>query len=95
LKRRGVVWRQTVEAGSIDLLTRYVANGDGFGVNIGVESVVKHRDVRVLPMDGFAPLTMGLIWRGEPSPLVRAVIEETQRYARETWPEWRCEDELE
>ena len=94
LKRRGVVWPQTVDAGSIDLLTRYVANGDGFGVNIGVDSVVKHRDVRVLPLEGFAPLMMGLIWRGEPSVLVRAVIHETQRYARETWPDWQCKDEL-
>jgi DNA-binding transcriptional LysR family regulator len=94
LKRLGVTWPQTVEAGSIDLTTRYVANGDGFGVNIGIDSVVKHRDVRVLPLEGFAPLTMGVIWRGEPSPLVRAVIEEVQRYSRETWPTLFVEDEL-
>jgi len=95
LKKRGVVWPRTVEAGSIELTTRYVANGDGFGVNIGIESVVKHRDVRVLPLEGFEPLTMGLVWRGEPSPLVRAVIEEVQRYSRETWSETFIEDVIE
>jgi DNA-binding transcriptional LysR family regulator len=94
LKRRGLVWRQTVEAGSIELLTRYVANGDGLGVNIGLPSVVKHRDVRVLPLPGFAPLTMGLLWRGEPSLLLQAVIEEVQRYSRETWPDLALTDKL-
>ncbi len=94
LKKRGVIWPQTIEAGSIDLVTRYVANGDGFGVNIGIDSVVKHRDVRVLPLEDFVPLTMGLIWRGEPTPLVRAVMEEIQRYSRETWPDRFVAEEL-
>ena len=94
LKRRGVVWAQTDEAGSIDLITRYVANGDGFGVNIGIDSVVKRRGVRVLPLTDFEPLTMGLVWRGQPSPIVRAAIEEVQRYSRETWPDWFVADKL-
>jgi DNA-binding transcriptional LysR family regulator len=94
LKKRGVTWPATVEAGSIDLITRYVANGDGFGVNIGIESVVKHRDVRVLPLEDFEPMTMGLLWRGEPSPLVRSVIEGVQRYSRETWPELFIDDAI-
>lgn len=94
LKKRGVTWPQTVEAGSVDLITRYVANGDGYGINIGIESVVKNPAVRVLPLEGFDPLTMGLVWRGEPSPLVRAVIAEVQRYSRTTWPDWFVEDEL-
>ena len=62
---------QTVEAGSIDLLSCYVANGYGFGVNIALESVTRQPGVRVLPLVGFEPITMGLVWRGEPSPVVR------------------------
>jgi DNA-binding transcriptional LysR family regulator len=88
LKRHDVAWPQTVEATSVELVTRYVANGEGFGVNIAVAPVIKHRDVRVLPLDGFDPMIMGLLWRGDPSPVVQAMIDEVRRYSRETWPTW-------
>jgi DNA-binding transcriptional LysR family regulator len=95
LKRRGVVWPQGVEATSVELVTRYVSHGEGYGVNVAIPEVVKHRDVRTLPLDGFEPMTMGLLWRGEPAPLVRTMIQEAQIYARETWPAWAVADELE
>jgi len=90
LKRRGVTWPQALEATSLELVTRYVANGDGVGVNVAIPAMVKHRDVRVLPLAGFEPMTMGALWRGEPSPLVAALLEMVRRYAAETWPEWAC-----
>lgn len=88
LKRRGIVWRQTVEATSLELVTRYVANGEGHGVNIALPSVIKHRDVRALPLEGFTPMTLGILWRGVPSPLIQAAINEVERYSRETFPQW-------
>ena len=95
LKRRGVVWPQTVEVTSAELVVRYVANGEGYGLaNLGVSSIIQHPDVRVLPLEGFEPMTMGALWRGELSPLTRSVIEEAQRYVRMTWSEWSCDDEL-
>jgi DNA-binding transcriptional LysR family regulator len=92
LKRRGVLWPQGVEATSVELVTRYVSHAEGFGVNVAIPEVIAHRDVRALPLEGFEPMTMGLLWRGEPAPLVRAMIEEAQRYARETWPKWTVTD---
>ena len=92
LKRRKVSWPQAVEATSIELVTRYVANGEGHGVNLRVPAATKHRDVRVLDLDGFAPMTMGVMWRGEPAPVVAAVIEEVRRYSHATWPEWAAEE---
>jgi DNA-binding transcriptional LysR family regulator len=59
LKTRSVKWRQVVEATSVELITRYVANGEGCGVNLGIPSINRHREVRVLPLDGFEPMTMG------------------------------------
>ncbi|MEO6002248.1 MAG: hypothetical protein ABIS43_03795 [Opitutus sp.] len=56
--------------------------------------MVSHRDVRVLPLDGFEPMIMGIVWRGEPAPLVRALVEETQNYARTTWPQWAVQEKL-
>ena len=94
LKRRSIVWPQTIEATSVEMVTRYVAHGQGCGVNVAIPEVIRHRDVRALPLDGFEPMTMGALWRGEPTPVVRAVIEEAQRYTKTTWPEWAIVDKL-
>ncbi|HEX2852844.1 MAG TPA: LysR family transcriptional regulator [Opitutaceae bacterium] len=94
LKRRGVVWPQAIEATSVELVTRYVSHREGYGVNVAIPEVIRHRDVRALPLEGFEPMTMGVLWRGEPGPLVRAMIEEAQRYSREMWPVWSVTDEL-
>lgn len=95
LKQRGVAWPQTVEATSIELVGDYVANGDGYGVSIAIAQITRKKDVRMLPLPGFDPMTIGVLWRGEPTPLVRAAIDVVQGYARETWPDWACADELE
>jgi DNA-binding transcriptional LysR family regulator len=95
LKRRHLVWPQSVEATSVELVMRYVMNGEGVGiVNQAALSSVKHRDVRALPLEEFEPLTMGALWRGEPSALVRTAIDEVQRYAQETFPQWACADAM-
>lgn len=94
LKRRGVTWPQAVEATSVELVTRYVANGDGCGVNLGIPAIIQHRSVRALPLDGFTPMTMGVLWRGDPSRLVRAVIEAVRNYSHDTWPDWAVADKL-
>jgi hypothetical protein len=33
-------------------------------------------------------------WRGAPTPLIRAIIEEGQRYVHENWPQWQCDETL-
>jgi DNA-binding transcriptional LysR family regulator len=88
LKKRGVVWPQTAEVASIDLIARYVAHGEGFGLSVAIPTATRERGLRVLPLDGFKPMIMGLLWRGEPAPAVRFMIEEVQRYACATWPDW-------
>ena len=96
LKRRRVVWPQAVEATSAELVGRYVANGEGVGVVnfAALASLKQRREMRVLPLDGFEPMTMAVLWRGELLPVMRAVIEEMQRYARATFSDWACADEL-
>lgn len=86
LKTRGATWPHVVEATSLDLVTRYVANGDGVGLNVKVAAKPAMREVRELALDGFSPLTMGALWRGQPSPLVEAIVEGVRAYAREVWP---------
>lgn len=94
LKRRGVTWAQSVEATSIELVTCYVANSEGHGVNVAVPSAIKHKDVRVLPLEGFEPMTIGLLWRGEPTELLRIAMAELQRHAHALWPKWAIHEEL-
>jgi DNA-binding transcriptional LysR family regulator len=94
LKRRRVIWPQAVEATTGELVMRYVANGEGFGmINQAVLMSVKHPDVRALPLAGFEPLIMAVLWRGEKSALVHEVIDGVQHYARETFPKWKCPEE--
>ncbi len=88
LKKRGVTWRNLIEASSLDLITRYVANGDGIGLNVLTQPKAKPRGVKLLALEGFTPVTMGARWRGEPTPLVQAAIDEVRGYAQATWPEW-------
>lgn len=92
LKQREVAWPQAIEATSVELVTRYVANGDGFGVNVAVAPIIRHREVRVLPLEGFEPMIMGVLWRGEPSPIVQSMIDEVRRYSHETWRSWAAEE---
>ena len=70
----------------MELITRYVANGDGVGVSIAVPDLIKHPRVRSLPLDGFAPVELAAVWPGAPTPLIRAVLAEIQRYIGEYWP---------
>ncbi len=90
LARRRVEWPTTIEASSLELVVRYVASGYGIGVNVDVPAFVQRRELRVLPLVGFDPMEISVLWRGELTPLIRTVVEESQRYAREHWPEWAC-----
>jgi len=92
LKRRGISWPHIVETTSLDLVTRYVANGDGVGLNVQVDSKAKNKEVRSLPLTGFGVVTMGALWRGQASPLQKAAIDGVRTYAHATWPDLVCRD---
>jgi DNA-binding transcriptional LysR family regulator len=94
LQRLKVEWPTAIEASSMDMVTWYVANGDGIGLSVQFALAEKPAGVRVLPLEGFAPLEVAAFWRGAPTPLIRAIIEEGQRYVRENWPQWQCDATL-
>lgn len=80
LKRRRIEWLPKIEASSTETITKYVANGDGIGVNIAMPAIVKHPLVRVLPLEGFEPVELAAVWHGKPTPLIQALLEEMKRY---------------
>jgi len=88
LQQRKVDWPHSIEASSMDLVTRYVENGYGVGLTVNAGGVAKSRAVRVLPIDDFELLEIAALWMGEASPLVAAVMAEARRYIVEQWPQW-------
>ncbi len=92
LQRLRVDWPMRMEASSLDLVTRYVANGYGIGLSVYDGEIVRHPKVRVLELPGFEPIEITAFWKGALSPLVREVLEDMQRYAARHWPEWCCGD---
>lgn len=93
LRKRGVSWPHVIEVTSLDLVARYAADGEGIGLNVLVKPGARPKGVRILPLEGFAPVTMGAIWRGEASALVKSAIDDVRAYAKARWPDWACEAE--
>ena len=75
-------------------LAQLMVVSDTTVVNIAIPSVVQHRQVRVLPLEGFDEVELAAMWHGEPTPLLRAVFGEMQGYVAKHWPQWKCEDKL-
>lgn len=94
LRKLGVAWPQSVEATSMEMVTSYVANGEGWGVNLAIPEAIEHPEVQALPLSGFTPMEIGLRWNGDPAPLLRDAILALQQYTRETWPDWAIADAL-
>lgn len=88
LQRRRVTWPTAIEASSLELVTKYVERGYGLGVNVALPEILKQTGVRVLPLEGFAPVEVAIFWQGEPTPLIQMVLDESRRYVRELWPDW-------
>lgn len=94
LKRLKVEWPIGMEASSLDLVTRYAANGYGIGLSVAAGDIIRHPQVRVLALPGFAPLEIAAFWHGELTPLVREVVTAMQGYAATTWPDWAVGEKL-
>lgn len=94
LRRHGVTWPLGVEASSMELITQYVALGGGIGANIAIPNIIRHPQVRVLPLDDFPLIELRVMWSGPLTPLLRSVVAEIQRHVAKAWPEARCDDKL-
>jgi DNA-binding transcriptional LysR family regulator len=92
LHRLHVEWPMHMEASSLDLITRYVANGYGIGLSVNDGEIVRHPRVKVLELPGFEPIEITAFWKGTLSPLIREILGDMQRYAARIWPTWCCDD---
>jgi DNA-binding transcriptional LysR family regulator len=78
LARRGVDWFPRLEINSIDSIESYVAGGFGIGLMVAIPQKKMSPKVRLLELAGFAPVTLAVMWRGKPSPLLRKFLDELQ-----------------
>jgi len=82
LGRLGVDWFPGIEVSSMDLIETYVANGFGIGLSVQVPDAKGSPKVRTLSLPGFAPVTLGALWRGKASALLQVFLDEIQRRAK-------------
>ena len=81
MRKRGIDWYPSLELGSIELVTRYVAEGYGVGLTIDAPSV-NPEGTRLLPLKDFPPVPFGVIWMGTLSPVGDTFVEEARSVAR-------------
>ena len=82
IARLGVDWFPGMEVSSLDLIETYVANGFGIGVSVQVPNAKLSPQVRMVPLPGFAPVVLGVLWHGKTSALLQAFLDEMQLRAK-------------
>jgi DNA-binding transcriptional LysR family regulator len=82
LARLGVDWFPGMEVSSLDLIETYVAGGFGIGVSVQVPKAKLSPNVRAVPLPDFAPVVVGVLWRGKTSALLQAFLDELQLRAK-------------
>ena len=86
LSERGVDWFPSIEVSSLHLIETYVALGYGIGLFVQLPVTKTHRDVRALPLQDFPPVSFGALWKGQPTPIVQAFLDQAKIRA-ESLPE--------
>lgn len=61
----GLTWTPQMEVSTLELVQTYVEKGLGYGVSVAIPSVDLPKSIRVIPLKGFTPLTVGLLSVGE------------------------------
>ena len=82
LFKKGVDWFPGIEVSSLELIETYVADGHGLGLSVAIPKMKHSPQVRMLPLEGFAPVSFGVLWQGKLTPIAQAIIEEIQTVAR-------------
>jgi DNA-binding transcriptional LysR family regulator len=82
LAKLKVDWFSGIEVSTVEMVQAYVANGYGIGVTVGVPKLKNHPRVRLLPLEGFAPVTFGVLWQGRKTVLLDAFLRSVERAAR-------------
>jgi DNA-binding transcriptional LysR family regulator len=83
LNRLRVEWFPSIEASSADLVELYVASGLGIGLSVAVPGKAFSPKVRALPLEGFRPVSLGMLWRGRRTAMLDAFLKAAEQMASE------------
>ena len=81
LRKRKVDWYASLEVSSLDIISRFVAEGFGVGLSLATPRQISGDQVRQLPLDGFPGVQFGAMWLGRLSPLGQILLEEAKTEA--------------
>lgn len=62
LARRGLAWPTTIEVATLELVNTYVAEGFGIGMTVSVPGEKAPHGTRLLSLDDFPRVPIGLLW---------------------------------
>jgi len=82
LLARSLEWDIGIEMNSIELVESYVLHGFGVGVSVAVPGRRTERGLRALPLQGFPPLQVGMIWKRNPSPILLELMTHLRQQAK-------------
>lgn len=74
LGRRGVAWPASIETGTLELVSTYASEGFGIGLTVEVPGMKPPASVRVLRLDDFPRLSIGVLTAGRLTPPAEALI---------------------
>ncbi|MGE3310569.1 MAG: LysR substrate-binding domain-containing protein [Limisphaerales bacterium] len=82
LAKRGQAWPVSIEAGTLELVATYTAEGFGIGLSVAVPGAKVPPGVRLLELSQFPRLTIGVLWVEKLSPVALALSERLDAEAR-------------
>lgn len=82
LARLKVDWFPSVEVSSLELVSTYVAHGFGIGLAVAIPKITLPATVRAIPLPGFNPVSMGVLWKGRLPAVAKLFLEEAERRAK-------------
>ena len=86
LTKRKVDWFSGIEVSSVEMVQTYVANGYGYGVTVHLPNLKLHPKVMPLFLQGFDEVTFGILWQGQQTLVLTALLQIVERTARALMP---------
>jgi DNA-binding transcriptional LysR family regulator len=82
LESRSLEWPSRVEVTDLELVEVYVQSGFGIGLSLAIPGSSPAKDLRMLPITDIAPLRLGAVWQGAPTPVMRTLIDTLRSHVK-------------
>jgi DNA-binding transcriptional LysR family regulator len=86
LRGLGVEWRAAIRVNSAAVMRELVASGQGVGVDVELPVAAHQRGIRAIPLTGFEPVPLVLLWREPVQPGLEPVLAAVRATAGKLWP---------